>query len=233
MKKNTHNADTPFRKKYANSRNKREIKKSRVPSAQECQESPEECVRAGGLGAPRGLRAPPAHLEAKAGSSSASCGTAAPGQPRTAPLGGKTLAPDDRRMQSKRRTPGVRPPGSSLSAQPPSSPAPGRPRSARRRSPEERPGQALPRHGRRSASCPRVTRRSCGESRRVLASRPGGPSPLGLWKGARLTELRAPRRREPLPGQQRLRHRTATAPLPAALRSVQVLVLVYKTGSTL
>lgn len=98
MKKNTHNADTPFRKKYANSRNKREIKKSRVPSAQECQESREECVRAGGLGAPRGLRAPPAHLEAKAGSGTSSRGTAAPGQPR---LGGKTLARDNRRANEE------------------------------------------------------------------------------------------------------------------------------------
>lgn len=38
--------------KYANSWNKREMMKSRMPSAQECQESPEECVRPSGRGAP-------------------------------------------------------------------------------------------------------------------------------------------------------------------------------------
>lgn len=173
MKENTHNADTPFHKKYASSRSKRE-KKSRVPSAQECQESPEECVRARGLGALRGLRAPPAHLEPKAGSSTSSCATAAPGQPQ----------------RKRRRTPGVCSPGSSLSARPLSSPGRGQPRSARQRSPEERPGEGLPRHGRRSASPPRVTRRSCGESRRALASRPGGPGAPGLWKGVCLTEPR-------------------------------------------
>lgn len=140
----------PFAK---NTRNKREMKKSRVPSAQECQESPEECVRAGGPSAPRGLRGPPAHLEPKAGSSTSSCGTtaAAPGQPRPAPLGGKTPAPDSPRDYEG----GLRTYRSQLSPRPLSSPAPGRPRSARQRSPEKRPGEGLPRHGRRSASSPR------------------------------------------------------------------------------
>ncbi|XP_058703055.1 chromosome alignment-maintaining phosphoprotein 1-like [Poecile atricapillus] len=108
------------------------------------------------------------------------CGSAAPGQPRPAPLGGAppplTAAEKTKdsgslfsRQLSLRSTAEIARPG----AAPLRSPA--QPRGA--------PGGRAARHGRRSASSPRVTRRSCGESRRVLASRPGGPGALSLWKG--------------------------------------------------
>lgn len=97
-------------------------------------------MRAGGLGAPRGLRAPPAHLEPKAGSSTSSCGTAAPGQRRPARSGKKTLAPDSR----KRRTPGVSSPGSSLSARPLSCPPRGGPAPLAGAAPRNAQGKRCP-----------------------------------------------------------------------------------------
>lgn len=166
----------PFAKKYANSRNKREMKKSRVPSAQECQESPEECVRAGNLGAPRGLRAPPAHLKPKAGSSTSSLRPRSGERPPLLAAAGKT--------KKGSGLIGVCSPSSSLSPRPQSPPAPGPPRSARRRSPEERPGEGLP----GTAGAPPAPRASPagGAGRAAVLSPHGreGPAPSAFGKAS-------------------------------------------------
>lgn len=214
MKKNTHNANTPFRKNYANSRNKREMKKSRVPSAQECAESPEECVRAGGISAPRGLRAAPAHLEPKAGSGTSSCGTAAP-------LGGKTPDPDSRREHQ-----GLQSYRSLLSRQIPLGSAAelARPGAAPLRWPEEPRGAPGGRAAPARPALRQLPARAEPPCSRLTPGRARRPRPVEkrVFNGAEVN--RHPGRlgagsHSHSRGGQRQRHRTATAPVPAALWS--------------
>lgn len=225
-----------------------------MPSAQECQESPEECLGAGGApDTPRSRRLGGAPRWPAQGSRPR--GAPGPQRPRPAATVRAHLKPKPRcgAAAAATRTRGKEPPlftaarenlrniqvlpepvfpatpsplRGPLAALPSSPVQRARPRggtaAARQHSPEERSGEGLPRHGRRSASPPAPHQLAMQGQPRCSLLTPGRtqrPWPLerSVFKRSEMEEEsrrpRAPQRGEPPPQpRQPLQHHRATSP---------------------